>query len=175
MTRILAILSLAASSAICLADAPERYRICNYTVTYCASLVPGEDTRIYKIVGELHAPRTELLYTIPGWHRSAHISPTGEYFVTGYPGLNLLPLNVKDSQVVVTIWKRGKIHQTVSIGQVLKSMDSLERTASHYAWGGIDCVFSTVVLVRTVEGPVWIILATGDVEFGDDDFGGCFD
>jgi len=171
VTRTLAILSLAASSAICLADAPlsapEKYRICDYTVTYCASLVPEEDTRIYKIVGDLDAPRSELIYTIPGWHRSAHISSTGEYFVTGYPGLGLLPLDVKGSQVVVTIWKRGKIHQTVSIGQVLKSMDSLKRTASHYSWGHIAGVSGSVVQVETVEGRVWIVLATGEVEFGD--------
>ena len=170
MTRIFVIVAFALSTT-CLADAPpsepKPYRICDYTVTYCASLVPGEDARIYELTGDLDDPRTELIYTIPGWHRSAHISPTGEYFVTGYPGLNLLPLDVERSEIVVTIWKRGKIHKTVSIGEVLKSMDSLNRTVSHYNWGGVDRVGHTVALVRTVEGIVWISLATGEVEFGD--------
>ena len=154
----------------CFADAPptdpKPYRICDYTVTFCASLVPGEDARIYELTGDLEDPRTKLMYTVPGWHRAAHISPTGEYFVTGYPGLNLLPLDVKPSDIVVTIWKRGEVHKTVSIGEVLKSMDSLNRTVSHYNWGGIDRVGHTVVLVRTVEGTVWISLETGEVEFG---------
>lgn len=170
MKRTLVVFS-AALTAICFADTPlsepKKYRICDYTVTYCASLVPEEDTRIYRISGDLEAPRTGLVYTIPGWHRSAHISPTGEYFVAGYPGVNLLPLNVKDSQIVVTIWKSGKLHKTVSIGQVLKSMNSLKRTASHYSWGGIVRVFPRLALVETVEGHDWIVLETGEVEFAD--------
>ena len=47
--------------------------------------------------------------------------------------------------VVLTIWKMGKVHREIKLGQVLSSLQSLGRGASHYCW-----------------------LAEGEMGFGDD-------
>lgn len=112
---------------------PETFRICNQSVTSCAELDPASDAVVYRISAKFNAKEA---YRIPGWHRSAFLSRDGVYFASGYGGGNLLARDAAvNSTVVLRIWKNGRPHMTVTLGQVLRSLSSLKPTVSHFVWG----------------------------------------
>jgi hypothetical protein len=115
-----------------LADAPlpppVAWKTCSLSVSFCAQLDPKEGATIYKIDAPFN---TKEVYKVAGWHRWVKISDDGQFFITAYNGLNLVPLNVKPSQVMLTIWKNGAKHQEITLGQIIKKWSSLRPTASH--------------------------------------------
>lgn len=129
-------------------------------MTYCAYISDTEDSVIYKVTNNFVL---EKEYTIKGWHRSFYISPNGQFVVIGYWGLNLVPLSITKDEVMVSIYKNGVLTHTINLGQIMSSMDSLQRTASHYHWGSINFVSDYDVYLKTIEGNVSINLTTGKV------------
>ena len=140
---------------------PEIFRVCDKTVTYCASLNPEEGTTVYRI----EAPfKPKEMYKVSSWSRSATLSEDGEYLIIGYSGLNLVPKDVKPSEVMFTIWKNGVKHKEINLGQIIGKWSSLEETASHYKWGGIRYLIRENLFLDTVEGSVVINVETGEVK-----------
>ena len=72
---------------------------------------------------------------MPGWFRIAFISSDGEYLVTGYEGLDLLPLDYRKDEVMLAFYDRGKLLQQVRLSELIADFSKLEKTASHYRWG----------------------------------------
>ena len=140
---------------------PETFHVCDKTVTYCASLNPEEGTRVYRMEGK---SRSKELYEVPSWSRSAALSEDGEYLIIGYSGLNLVPKDVKRSEVMVTIWKNGIKHKEIKLGQIIRRWSSLKETVSHYQWGGISDLIGENLYLDTVEGGVVINIETGEVK-----------
>jgi len=107
-------------------------------------------TTVYRV--EDGAKRAKS-WTMPGWFRVAHLADDGEHFVVGHDGINLLPLKVTKDEPLIRFFERGKLVNTVTLGELLKDQSSLKRTASHYLWGsylGLDEKGHYVV--KTVEG-----------------------
>ncbi|WP_444912351.1 hypothetical protein [Microbulbifer sp. PAAF003] len=139
---------------------PKAKRVCNIFVTYCAYLEPAKDTVVYSVEGNFE---TKEIYKISGWHRSFHISPSGEYVVVGYPGLNLVPKSVTPNQVMLSIYLNGKLQHAITLKQLFHNLESLEPTVSHYQWGSITNVSNYDVRLETVEGIVSVALESGKV------------
>ena len=112
--------------------APSEWRTCNRPITHCARMTPEKDTVVYKV--DRSFTGTEI-YRIQGWHRDVFLSDDGQYFASGYSGLNLVQLDATPMTVMLTVWKNGQPHMFVSLSQVLWSLTSLKRTVSHYSWG----------------------------------------
>jgi hypothetical protein len=161
-TAILSSLVLCAASA--LADAPlappTAWKTCTTSVNFCAHMDPQGDATVYKIDPPFNAKE---VYKIAGWHRWVKLSDDGQFFISAYNGLNLVPLNVKPSQVMVTIWKNGAKHHEITLGQVIKNWSALRPTASHYYWGEVSQLSKDTLQLKTVEGLVSIHLETGVV------------
>ncbi len=161
-TAILPSLALCASSA--LADAPlsppTAWKTCSISVNFCAYMDPQSDAFVYKIEPPFAAKE---VYKIAGWHRWVKLSDDGQFFISAYNGLNLVPLNVKPSQVMVTIWKHGAKHHEITLGQIIQKWTSLRATASHFYWGEITQLSKDALQLKTVEGFVSIHLETGVV------------
>jgi hypothetical protein len=111
---------------------PIEWRTCNRPVTLCARMTPEKDTVVYKVDRNFSGSE---MYRIPGWHRDVFLSDDGQYFASGYGGLNLVQLDATPTTVMLTVWKNGQPHMFVSLGQVLRSITSLKRTTMHYFWG----------------------------------------
>ncbi len=82
-----------------------------------------------------------LLWKMPGWFRAPFISDDGEYCVTEYDGLNLIPQDYSSDMVMLTFWKRGKVLRKVRLKKIVPDKHILKETVSHYYWGnsmGID-------------------------------------
>jgi len=140
--------------------APEIKRVCNMFVTHCAYLEPEKDAVVYSVEGDF---KFKEIYKVNGWHRSFHISPSGEYIVVGYAGLNLVPRSVSPDQVMLSIYLNGKLQHTITLKQLFHNLESLVPTVSHYQWGSIKYVSMSDVRLETVEGIVSIHLEDGNV------------
>jgi hypothetical protein len=139
---------------------PAAWKTCDPSINFCAYMDPKSGTTVYKIDALFSAKE---IYRLPGWHRWARISQDGQFVVTLYNGLNLVPYDVKPSQVMVTIWKNGAKHREITLGQIIKKWSSLRETASHYYWGEVTQLSKDRIYLKTVEGVVFIDLETGDV------------
>jgi hypothetical protein len=139
---------------------PAAWKTCDPSINFCAYMDPKNGTTVYKIDAPFSAKE---MYRLPGWHRWARISQDGQFFITAYGGLNLVPHDVKPGQVMVTIWKNGAKHKEITLGQIIKKWSSLRETASHYYWGEITQLSQDRIYLKTVEGAVSIELETGVV------------
>ena len=147
-----------------LADAPlsypEFHEIHDKTHRYCA-LIQREQTTIYKY-GCLTGKEK---YSIDGWHPNAYLIDDGAMFIAFHPGINLIPLDSDTHTTMIQIWKNGSKTITITLGQILKSMKSLRRTASHYSWGTVKKVTELNIRLKTEEGMVTINIENGRIHF----------
>jgi hypothetical protein len=60
--------------------------------------------------------------------------------VTGYEGMNLIPLDCTDDLVLFTLWNRGSMLRTVTLKDIIPDPFSLVRTVAHYQWGHIGVI-----------------------------------
>ena len=82
------------------------------------------------------------------WSRSAFLADDGEHFVTGYDGLNLIPVNYTTNLVLITFWRRGDKIRDVTVGELFPNTNALFRTVSHYHWGSIHSIVDSTLTVR---------------------------
>jgi hypothetical protein len=82
------------------------------------------------------------------WSRSAFLADDGEHFVTGYDGLNLIPVNYTTNLVLITFWKKEQKIRDVTVGDLFPNTKVLVRTVSHYRWGGIQGITNNTLIVR---------------------------
>ena len=137
---------------------PAGKRFCDYRINYCGYTDPKTGTNIYKVDGSFKLTK---LYHLNGWFRAPYLSPNGIYFVAGYAGLNLVPQNVTPHQVMLNIYKNGKPHKAIPLGNLMANMNNLKKTVSHYHWGSVQSVDNYSVNLVTVEGKVSVSLETG--------------
>ena len=126
---------------------PKIQQVFDDASSYCA-LVEGDQTTIYKY-GCLTGKEK---YSIPGWHPHGYLRKQGSIFISLYPGLNLLPLDVSNNEVMIEVWKNGHIFHQVKLSSLINSMSSLERTVPHYHWGMFKEVKGDIIYMKTVEG-----------------------
>ncbi|PXX37861.1 hypothetical protein [Undibacterium pigrum] len=77
----------------------------------------------------------KLLWKVTGWFRLAFISNDGEYCVTVYEGLNLIPRDYREDMIMLTFWKHGKLLRKLTLKDIVPDKSILQESASHYYWG----------------------------------------
>jgi hypothetical protein len=152
-------------SANIFADAPlsypEFHEIHDKSGKFCA-LIQSEQTTIYKY-GCLTGKEK---YSIDGWHPNGYLLDEGTMFIAFHYGINLIPLDSDAQTVMIQIWKNGSKIKTITLGQIMKSLKSLRRTASHYSWGTVKEVTTSTIRLETEEGMVTIDVNSGSIYFG---------
>ncbi|MCS7026801.1 MAG: hypothetical protein NZV14_18530 [Bryobacteraceae bacterium] len=88
-------------------------------------------TTVYRGSGKTR----QTLWSVPGWFRVAAVSDDGNILVTGYDGVNLLPLHFTGEEVLLTFFDRGKVTAKVTVRDLFPDPKQLRRTVSHWAWG----------------------------------------
>jgi hypothetical protein len=119
--------------------APEVREIWPPSKKFCVVMNPEPSTTtVYRIADD--GKRTRQ-WVMPGWFRVAYLADDGDHLIVGHGGINLLPLDVTAREPMIRFFKRGKLVNMVTLGELLKDQSSLKRTASHYLWGnylGLD-------------------------------------
>ncbi len=115
--------------------APAKHEVLSSNKKFRAELDPREGTKI------INVESGRVLWKLPDWYRWAFLGDDGEHFVTGYDGLNLIPLDYTKKLVLITFWEKGNKIKEITVGDFFPDTRILQRTASHYQWGyiyGID-------------------------------------
>ncbi len=132
--------------------------ICNAPNTHCATSDPI--SRRTTLVGRASG---EALWVIDGFHRFFDVSNDGQALFVQSGFGNLLPTDVTRDQILFTIFRDGKLLQSVSIGALFDNPASLQRTASHLSWGQLEKIDANdnVVLMLVDGRRVAYSLVTG--------------
>jgi hypothetical protein len=128
---------------------------------FCAEMEPKTMTTVvYRVETDGRRTRQWAMY---GWFRVASLADDGEHLITGNDGINLLPLIATKDEPMIRFFNRGELINTVTLGELLKDLSCLRRTASHYLWGsyrGLD--EKGRYTVETVAGKTFLFdVATG--------------
>lgn len=91
-------------------------------------------TRVGKVDWQGNIGRTRWLWSMDGAFQVGWLSNDGEYFIAGYEGLNLLPLNYNKDQVMISFFKRGRLINQIGLDQLITDFTKLQKTASGYRW-----------------------------------------
>jgi hypothetical protein len=112
---------------------PETKTICSRNNFFCALMDP--DTQVTTVYRRRAGGVQENLWSMPGWFRIAFLSNDGEYLAAGYDGSNLLPLNYRKDEVMLSFYDRGKLIRQVRLNEMVLDFSKLERTGASYQWG----------------------------------------
>ncbi len=129
--------------------APALKTVCSPNGVYCAVMDPNTSTtRVYRT-----GRADETLWSMTGWFRVAALADDGKHLVTGYDGINLLPLDYAPDTVVLTFHKRGEVIRRVKLSNVVGDLAKLQLTVSHLYWGYYVGFNETGrYVIETVEG-----------------------
>lgn len=112
---------------------PARHTVCSVSEAMCATSDPELGTFVHPADG---SDESDVLWKLPRWYRVLFVTDDGMHLVTGYDGMNLVPQERPSETVVVEFWKRGSLVKSYSLGDLGYSRGRLQRTVSHYHWGG---------------------------------------
>ena len=130
------LLLLMVASELVLADAPLRppakYTVCSPNQAFCAVADPTTDS-VSVFARDAKVPS----WSLKPWHRQVFLANDGDHLIIGPSGLELIPLDTKLADPLLTFMNRKAIVRVVSVGDLFASLSSLRRTASHYYWGRV--------------------------------------
>ena len=89
----------------------------------------------------------EQLWQIPSWERWLFVANDGKHAVTGYGGINLIPVEYDEEMVLFTFWREGRKIRDVTLKEFVPRKRILRRTVSHYYWGIIEKIDAEGYLV----------------------------
>ena len=152
---VISLMAMISLAEMCHADSPlpppERKTIWSANKRFFAVMEP--DKQITTVFRTTPAQPAEKVWSMYGWFRVAALTDDGEHLVTGYDGMDLVPLDYDKQQVMLYFFKRGELLNHVTLDQIIRDKSRLRRTVSHYAWGrfvGLD--ESGRYVIETVEG-----------------------
>lgn len=126
---------------------PATYTVWSQNKQYCAEVDHIQKRiMVYRFVNN----KKEFLWRINGWFHWVSLSNNGEYLAIPFKGYNLLPLNYKKYQIMLTLYKKGKITRTVKLYELIDDFSTLKRTVSHYSWGNYNGFTDKSFLFKTV-------------------------
>lgn len=132
---LIVVLCLACEAAT--ADAPppppSLRTVCNSPRTHCATSDPvsRKTTLVSRVSGE-------ALWSLDGYHRYFEVSNDGRTILLLSDYANLAPLNATNVHVLFTIYRDGRLIQSVLLGALFESPAKLQRTTSHLSWGQLE-------------------------------------
>lgn len=102
---------------------------------FCVEMkLKDKKTTAYAISNQGKKQIRNKIWEMDGWYYNAALANDGEHLIIGYDKRNLLDLNYKPDQVMLSFYQNGKLFQTVRLNQLIENFSNLPRTASHYAW-----------------------------------------
>jgi hypothetical protein len=104
-----------------------------------------------------------VLWKMPGWERWLFVADDGKHVVTGYGGINLIPVDYDEKLVLFTFWNEGAKVREVTLKEFVTNKNILQRTSSHYYWGLIENIDKQGrLVVRRADEKVFLFdLSTG--------------
>lgn len=98
--------------------------------------IPGPDEKTTRVFRRSKAGPSMQLWSMPTWSVMGYLSDDGNYLVRVYPGVNILALDYKPDDVMVSIRRRGELVRDVHLKDLIRDLRALgRRSESGYPWG----------------------------------------
>ncbi len=135
------------SATVIRADSPlppaKRYQVESPSKKFIATVDPKSGVTVQSAGAKESLWRAKRV-----WSRDSVLADDGEHFITGYNGLNLIPLDYTTNLVLITFWHRDRKIREVTVGDLFPNTHILRRTVSHYDWGHIQGIEDNILLVE---------------------------
>lgn len=116
---------------------PARHSACSRSGEACVTSDPQDGTFV-------HGPQGGAVeaspWRIPEWFRTFWVLD-GQHLITGYNGLNLVPLNDPEDTTILRFWRSGELMTSYTLQDLGYRRQDFQKTVSHYHWGdytGLD-------------------------------------
>jgi hypothetical protein len=98
--------------------------------------VKNKTTSVYKIEKIKRKEKKEKIWQMEGWFRNVFLSNDGKNLVVAYNGANLLELDYKIDEVMISFYNEGSLLSQIRLNQLIENPlpEKLERTTSHFKW-----------------------------------------
>lgn len=116
---------------------PSDYSIKSANGKYTAFFQVKENKTIVYEVGKSSGKKNKIkLWEMDGWFRNTYLSNDGANLIVFYGGANLLELDYKPDEVMISFYDKGSLLNEVRLNQLLENPApaALEKTVSHYRW-----------------------------------------
>jgi len=116
---------------------PSDYSIRSANGKYKAFFQVKENkTTVYEIDKSSPKKNKIKFWEMDGWFRNTYLSNDGENLIVAYEGANLLSLNYKRDEVMISFYDKGNLLNQVRLNQLIQNPtpEKLEKTVSHYRW-----------------------------------------
>ncbi|MCR5062483.1 MAG: hypothetical protein K6A89_04300 [Treponema sp.] len=153
MKKIILILAMMISSLTLFADEPlldvESYTTFQRGKFYLKCDAKKKTTTCFEITEDGDKEK----WTVQDYRSNAYVSDSGAYCILDHTQ-GLVPTDYNAETVLFTVYKNGKLFDTVTLGKVYKNLTyvRLQATVSHYAWGNINHLYDDGILLITNEG-----------------------
>lgn len=97
--------------------------------------IPSRDNQSTTVFRKVKVGKPQRLWTVGRWDTTSWLSNDGDYLVLGYHGVNLLQLDHKPDEVMLTFFHRDALVGVVRLNDIILDRSHLQRTVSHYDWG----------------------------------------
>ena len=93
-------------------------------------------TIVYRVEKNGKKEKNTKLWEMAGWYRNTYLSNDGKNLVVVYDGANLLNLDYKTDEVMISFYGEGNLINQIHLDQLLENPEpkNLEKTVSHYKW-----------------------------------------
>jgi hypothetical protein len=98
--------------------------------------VKNKTTLVYRIEKIKRKEKKEKIWQMEGWFRNTFLSNDGKNLVVAYNGANLLELDYKIDEVMISFYNEGNLLNQIRLNQLIENPlpEKLERTTSHFKW-----------------------------------------
>ena len=98
--------------------------------------VPAPDRKSTLVFRRSKTGPSEQQWSMSTWSVMGYLSDDGNYLVTVYPGVNILALDYKPDDVMMSIRRRGELVRDVHLKELIRDFRALgPRSESGYPWG----------------------------------------
>lgn len=98
------------------------------------------------------------IWKMKGCFRWSALSNDGKFLAVPYRGGNLLSINYEKDQIMLTLYKKGRVTKIIRLHELIENFDNLQRTVSHFYWGKYTGFSKTgAYSIKTVEGNTFIL------------------
>lgn len=98
--------------------------------------VPGPARKSTRVFRREKSGASVQEWQMPTWSVMGYLSDDGDYLVTVYPGVNILALDYRPDDVMVSIRRRGALVRELRLKELIRDFRSLgPRSESGFSWG----------------------------------------
>lgn len=120
---------------------------------YAFADLDKKNTSIYEVIMRENIGRRKKFWAMDGCFEMLGLLNDGKHLVLGYRGTNMIPIDYKKDQVMLSFINRGNLINRIRLNQLITDFSKLQKINSGYYWGRYLGLNSAgYYVIQSVEG-----------------------